>query len=139
MKKRKLFCEYGSVCYAISLFKECRKRDIQDFVVKELKENGINASVINARFAMPLDSDMVATLAKEHRLLVTTEENVASGGFGEHVLAYVNHKNLDLKVQIIAIPDTYVEHGSVDILKEKIGIDADSVYRKVLDIYETMK
>lgn len=123
----------------IALFALGTMVETAEKVAIQLKENGINASVINARFAMPFDSDMVATLAKEHRLLVTMEENVASGGFGEHVLAYVNHKNLDLKVQIIAIPDTYVEHGSVDILKEKIGIDADSVYRKVLDIYETMK
>ncbi|MBR2046769.1 MAG: 1-deoxy-D-xylulose-5-phosphate synthase [Agathobacter sp.] len=122
----------------IALFALGSMVETAEKVAMQLKEDGINASVINARFAIPFDIDMVTGLAKEHKLLVTMEENVASGGFGEHVLSYVNEKELDLKVQIIAIPDTYVEHGSVDLLKQKIGIDADTVYHKILDMYKTM-
>ena len=66
------------------------------------------------------------------------EENVTSGGFGEHVASYVNENDLDIKVQVIAIPDAYVEHGNVDRLKEDIKIDANSVYEKVLNLYQQM-
>ena len=107
-------------------------------VAAMLKEQGIEATVINARFAAPFDTEKVATLAKDHKLLVTMEENVTSGGFGEHVAAYVNENDLNIKVQIVAIPDAYVEHGNVDRLKEDIGIDAKSVFEKVMNLYKQM-
>ena len=107
-------------------------------VAEMLKAHGIEATVINARFAVPFDKEKVTELAKNHKLLVTMEENVTSGGFGEHVAFYVNENNLDIKVQVIAIPDAYVEHGNVDRLKEDIKIDANSVYEKVLNLYQQM-
>ena len=61
-----------------------------------------------------------------------------SGGFGEHVASYVNENALDIKVQVIAIPNAYVEHGNVERLKEDIGIDAKSIYEKVLNMYNQM-
>lgn len=103
-----------------------------------LKEHGIDATVINARFAVPFDKEKVAELTKNHKLLVTMEENVSSGGFGEHVASYVNENDLDIKVQVIAIPDAYVEHGNVDRLKEDIKIDANSVCERVLNLYKQM-
>lgn len=107
-------------------------------VAEMLKEQGIDATVINARFAVPFDKERVAALTEKHKLLVTMEENVMSGGFGEHVASYVNENDLDIKVQVIAIPDAYVEHGNVDRLKEDIGIDAKSVCDKVLKMYNQM-
>ena len=107
-------------------------------VAEMLKAHGIEATVINARFAVPFDKEKVTELAKNHKLLVTMEENVTSGGFGEHVASYVNENDLDIKVQVIAIPDAYVEHGNVDRLKEDIKIDANSVYEKVLNLYQQM-
>lgn len=107
-------------------------------VAELLKETGIEATVINARFAVPFDKDKVEELAQNHKLLVTMEENVTSGGFGEHISSYVNENDLDIKVQIVAIPDAYVEHGNVDRLKEDIGIDAKSVYEKILNLYKQM-
>ena len=107
-------------------------------VAELLKKTGIEATVINARFAVPFDKDKVEELAQNHKLLVTMEENVTSGGFGEHVSSYVNENDLDIKVQIVAIPDAYVEHGNVDRLKEDIGIDAKSVYEKILNLYKQM-
>ncbi len=103
-----------------------------------LKEHGIEATVVNARFAAPFDREMIISLADNHKLLVTMEENVASGGFGEHVSAFVNEQDLDMKVQIAAIPDAYVEHGNVERLKEDIGIDAGSIFEKVLKLYQEM-
>ena len=107
-------------------------------VAEMLKEQGIEASVINARFAVPFDKEKVNELTQNHKLLVTMEENVTSGGFGEHVASYVNENDLDIKVQVIAIPDVYVEHGNVDRLKEDIGIDANSIYERVLNLYKQM-
>lgn len=107
-------------------------------VAELLKEQGIDATVINARFAVPFDKEKVAELAQNHKLLVTMEENVTSGGFGEHVASFVNENDLDIKVQVIAIPDAYVEHGNVDRLKEDIQIDANSIYERVLNLYKQM-
>ena len=74
---------------------------------------------------------MVET-AESHPLLVTMEENVASGGFGEHVAAFLEEEALHTKVLRIAIPDCFVEHGSVGELKKALGLDADSVTEKIL-------
>ena len=107
-------------------------------VAEMLKEQGIQATLINARFAVPFDKEKIEELTQNHNLLVTLEENVTSGGFGEHIASYVNENDLDIKVQVIAIPDAYVEHGNVDRLKEDIKIDANSVYEKVLNLYQQM-
>ena len=104
-------------------------------VAEMLKEHGIEATVVNARFAAPFDRELITSLADNHKLLVTMEENVASGGFGEHVSAFVNEQDLDLKVQIAAIPNAYVEHGNVERLKEDIGIDAGSIYSAIKKMY----
>jgi 1-deoxy-D-xylulose-5-phosphate synthase len=107
-------------------------------VAEMLKAQGIDATIINARFAAPFDTERIASLCDKHKLLVTMEENVASGGFGEHVAAYVNESDLDIKVQVIAIPNAYVEHGNVERLKEDIGIDANSIFEKIIDLYKQM-
>ncbi len=105
-------------------------------IAAKLEEQGIKATVINARFAAPFDKDMVCALEKNHKLLVTLEENVISGGFGEHVSSFVSEKDLNMKVHIAAIPDAYVEHGNVDRLKEDIGIDENSIFERVLALYK---
>ncbi len=107
-------------------------------VAEMLKEQGIEATIVNARFAAPFDKERIASLCENHKLLVTLEENVASGGFGEHVAAYVNENDLDIKVQVIAIPNAYVEHGNVERLKEDIGIDAKSIFERIMNLYKQM-
>ena len=101
-------------------------------VRKKLAEKGIPTTVVNARFAMPLDKNCLRKLAESHPLLVTMEENVASGGFGEHVAAFLEEEALHTKVLRMAIPDCFVEHGSVGELKKALGLDADSVTEKIL-------
>jgi len=123
---------------SIALFALGSMVETAEKVAEMLKADGINVTVINARFAAPFDKEMVTSLEKTHKLLVTMEENVTSGGFGEHVSSFVSEQDIDLRVQIIAIPDAYVEHGNVEQLKEDIGIDAKSIYHKVLDVYKTM-
>ena len=101
-------------------------------VRKHLHEEGFSCSVINARFVKPIDENAVEYAAKHHRLLVTMEENVASGGFGERVREYFDRLKTDCKLINIAIPDEYVEHGNVELLKKEIRIDGESITNVIL-------
>lgn len=89
------------------------------------------ASVINLRFAAPVDYETVRRAACTHRLLVVMEENVASGGVGEHIQAWMMQNSIYTPVLRIALPNAYIEHGSVECLKEHVGLDAQSVFEKV--------
>ena len=102
-------------------------------VMEKLQERGISATVINARFAAPLDKECICGLAQKHRLLVTLEENVASGGMGEHVAALLMEEQSRIKLLRIAVPDTFVEHGDVDTLYRVLGMDADTVTNRICE------
>lgn len=103
-----------------------------------LKEIGYHCSLINARFVKPLDTEMLEALTKDHRLFVTIEENVLSGGFGEQVLHYVSRAKLDVGVRCIGIPDDYVEHGNVDLLRREVGLDAETIVKLIIADYVTI-
>lgn len=98
-----------------------------------LKGAGISATVVNARFAVPLDMDCIKKLAASHKLLVTLEENVKSGGLGEHVAAALADEKIDISLLRIAICDQFVEHGSVEQLKAALGLDAESILKSILE------
>lgn len=100
-----------------------------------LKEKGYKVSLVNARFVKPIDEMLIKRCEEEHKLLVTLEENVGKGGFGEGVCQYVSDANVSVKVLNISLPDEYVEHGSVSILKSEAGIDVDSVVKKIENVY----
>ena len=102
-----------------------------------LKEIGYSCTLVNARFVKPIDTDVVKTLAKDHRLIVTLEENVRSGGYGEKVRDYVQEQEIPVHVLTIALPDEYVEHGNVTLLYEEVGIDAESVTKRIIEKYVT--
>ncbi|MDE6904510.1 MAG: 1-deoxy-D-xylulose-5-phosphate synthase [Lachnospiraceae bacterium] len=106
----------------------------------KLKELGYPATLVNARFAKPLDEKLLLSLAKKHKLLVTLEENVINGGFGEHVTEFFSQSGKK-KVSIIniAIKDDYVEHGNVDILRQEVGIDGESIVNRILEKYVSGK
>lgn len=104
-------------------------------VRRRLKEMGYSCSLINARFVKPIDEKMVEEMGRGHKLLVTMEENVSSGGFGEKVREYADSINLPCKVLTIAIPDEYVEHGNVDLLYREVGIDEETVLKRVVTAY----
>ena len=105
-------------------------------VREQLKEKGYSCSLTNARFVKPIDEQAVFKACKEHKLIVTMEENVLSGGYGEKVRTYADAIDTPTKVLNIAIPDEYVEHGNVEVLKREIGIDADSIVEKILTFYK---
>lgn len=101
-----------------------------------LKDKGMNCTLVNARFVKEFDKEMIQQLAKEHKLLVTMEENVSTGGFGERVMDYVHSAKIDLAVEKIALPDMYVEHGNVNILYKETGIDSETVAEKIIKVVE---
>lgn len=101
----------------------------------KLKETGYNCSLINARFVKPIDENMILELVKDHHLLVTIEENVRTGGYGEKVLELVEKKSLDVKVLNLALPDDYIEHGSVDVLRKEVMLDAASATTRIIVEY----
>jgi 1-deoxy-D-xylulose-5-phosphate synthase len=98
-----------------------------------LKLHGRTCSLINARFAKPLDEDLLRKLARDHSLIVTMEENVYIGGMGEQVREFTDSEELGVQVLNIALPDNYVEHGNVELLKKETGIDADSAAEKIME------
>ena len=102
-------------------------------VREQLLEQGCDITLVNARFAMPFDKERIKELAQTHKLLVTMEENVKSGGFGEHVAAYLKQEDIATRMLMISIPDAYVEHGSVEKIKQELRIDASSVTERILE------
>lgn len=109
-----------------------------DIVRKKLKEKGYNVSLVNVRFIKPFDEKLLYTLSRGHKLMVTMEENVVCGGFGEAVSRFVEECKINIRVLNIALPDDYIEHGSVDILKAETGIDSESVVERVTAYYEEL-
>ena len=107
-------------------------------VREQLIEQGVACSLTNVRFVKPIDEEAVREACAGHRLIVTMEENVASGGYGEKVREYVSSLGVSTKVLSITIPDEYVEHGNVELLKQEIGIDAVSIVEKVRAKFRTM-
>ncbi len=105
--------------------------------VKEtLNAQGIECSIANARFVKPMDTELLREAAGKYSLIVTMEENVHSGGFGEHVAAWYAEEEMQVPLLQIAIPDTFVTHGSPQELCRLTGIDADSVVAKILQRIE---
>ena len=118
--------EWLAILSAGHMFEEAVK------VRENLKKKGIPCSLVNARFIKPLDEEMIRRLAENHRMIAVMEENVKTGGYGEHVLEYAERAGLLVKVLILALPDTYVEHGSIAMLRKENGIDSGSMTEKIL-------
>ena len=115
----------------IALFALGSMVSIAEKVRDVLKEQGYSVTLVNARFAAPLDEACIRKLADTHELIVTMEENVASGGLGEHVAAFVCKEQLSVQLLAVSVPDQFVEHGSVGELYELLGLDAASVAERI--------
>ncbi len=98
-----------------------------------LKEYGIDAGICNARFAKPLDKEYIKGLKDKYDMVVTMEENVLTGGFGEQVQAFLCDNGYTGKVLKIAVPDEFVRHGSVTLLFKELKMDSESITRKIID------
>lgn len=97
-----------------------------------LKEHGTDATVVNARFAAPFDKELIRELAASHDLLVTMEEGVRTGGFGERVAAFVMEERLPMKVMICAMPDAFQAQASQQEIRDACGLNASSIAAKIL-------
>jgi 1-deoxy-D-xylulose-5-phosphate synthase len=95
---------------------------------KILAGKGLNPSVFNARFAKPLDGEMMERVEREYSFLITVEENVLAGGFGSAVVEHLSDRAVDrVKVKRIGLPDSFVEQGSQSILREKYGLSPERI------------
>ncbi len=110
-----------------------------EHVCDKLAEEGYDCTLANGRFIKPVDEELVERLAASHELVVTLEENVLQGGYGLAVTAWIHAHHPQVKVLNIALPDAYVEHGNVSVLRESLGIDSDSVIRRIRAVLETGK
>ncbi len=102
-----------------------------EHIREKLKEEGCQVTLANGRFVKPVDWELVERLASGHRYLVTLEENVLQGGFGLEVTAYIHKHHPEVKALNVALPDDYVEHGNVSLLREMLGIDSDSIIARM--------
>ena len=100
-------------------------------VREKLLDKGINATVVNARFVCPLDTECLDRLSRDHQWIVTMEENVLKGGFGEACGDYLLAKHEDVRLIHVGVPDVYMEHGGVDQLKKTLHMDADSIVERI--------
>ena len=107
-------------------------------VREKLKDVGFDCTLANGRFIKPVDYELADRLAAAHELLVVLEENVLQGGYGLQVKAYVQERYPQVKVLNIALPDAYVEHGNVSVLREELGIDSDSVIRTMRNAWKPL-
>ena len=106
-------------------------------IAKEnLKKKGINITLVDARFAKPLDENLIWQLATDHEALITIEEG-SIGGFGSHVSQFLSEKNLldnNLKYRSMILPDRFIDHDKPDIMYKYAGLDASSIENKAMDI-----
>jgi len=98
----------------------------------ELAEEGIEATVVNARFVKPIDTELILDLANRIKHIVTVEENVLSGGFGSAVISVLQKGGMsDVHAKNIGLPDEFVEHGSQNVLRAKYGLDTRGIAAQV--------
>lgn len=119
----------------IAIFSVGHMMEVAEKVREKLKEIGYNCSLINSRFIKPIDEHILDEMAKEHTMFVTIEENVLSGGYGEKVQDYVMRQHLPVDVLKIGVPDEYVEHGNIDVLRKEIMLDEDSIVKQIITQY----
>jgi len=105
----------------------------------ELALSSIEATVVNARFVKPLDSELITSVAGRVKNLVTVEENTLSGGFGSSVTEFLQKSGLgNIQIRSIGIPDEFVEQGSPAILRSHYGLDAKGIARQVLALFPNL-
>ncbi|MFH1625584.1 MAG: 1-deoxy-D-xylulose-5-phosphate synthase [Pseudomonadota bacterium] len=99
---------------------------------QRLREENIEATVVNARFVKPLDEELIIALAEKIDKVITVEENVLDGGFGSAVLELMEKRGLrGLRVKRLGIRDTFVEHGNQQLVRSRYGLDEEGIMRTV--------
>lgn len=105
-------------------------------VQKQLKERmDMDAALVNARFVKPIDEELLRSFADTYELVVTLEENVKDGGFGERVLAFAEEEDFPFGVEIIALPDRFIPHGSVSYQMKQVGFTPEDICGRIEEYY----
>lgn len=104
-----------------------------------LNESGISATVVNARFIKPLDEELIVDGIKKHPYLVTMEENILAGGFGSAVNELMASRKMESKVLNIGLPDEFITHGNVKILKETLGLTPELMAERIMEFFSFHK
>ena len=104
-------------------------------VYENLHAMGYHCSLVNARFVKPIDEELLTELSTKHKLIVTIEENVRAGGYGEKVQEFISDHRLPLHTLTIAIPDEYVEHGNVNVLRKEVEMDTDAITERIVGAF----
>jgi 1-deoxy-D-xylulose-5-phosphate synthase len=100
-----------------------------------LREQGISAAVVNARFVKPLDEELILKLARKSGKIITVEENIVAGGFGSAVLECISRGGLTgVSVKLLGIGDQFVEHGTQKLLRQKYGLDEKGICRAAAEL-----
>jgi 1-deoxy-D-xylulose-5-phosphate synthase len=108
---------------------------------ENLAKDGMETTVVNARFVKPLDAELLLALARTKRLIVTVEEAYLAGGFGSAVLELLEENGLQDRVRVVrmGIPDRLVTHGDPKLLLAKYGLDADGIYTRVKESIDVLE
>ena len=102
---------------------------------ENLSKKGVNPTIIDARFAKPLDENLFWQIATDHEAIISIEEG-SIGGFGSHLSHFLSEKNLianNLKFRSMILPDTFIDHDKPDIMYKNAGLDARNIENKVFD------
>ena len=106
---------------------------------QNLTKKGINITLVDARFAKPLDENLIWQLATDHEVIITIEEG-SIGGFGSHISQFLSEKNLldnDLKFRSMVLPDRFIDHDNQDLMYKYAGLDSQAIETKILDSLNT--
>ena len=101
-----------------------------------LEEEMIRVTVVNMRFVKPFDEDLVQTLSRKHTVVVTMEDNVVTGGFGESVGAFLQREGVPVRCFLnLALPDEFIPHGSPEELYRVYGLDEEHLTERIREEY----
>ena len=103
---------------------------------EDLRKEGMQVGHYDMRFAKPLDEELLHTICKRYKYLITIEDGCLMGGFGSAVLEFMADHNYFLKVQRLGIPDRVVEHGEQIELHRECGFDPQAIYETALKMLQ---
>lgn len=106
---------------------------------KELLQHNISCEVVNARIIKPLDKNFLTSVSQNHSMVYTLEDNTISGGFGSNISKALMDMNYTKTVKNISLPDSFIEHGNVDLLYEKYGLSCERIVERIIKDYNQDK
>ncbi len=109
------------------------------YAAKRLEKEGISIMVVNVRFIKPLDTEFFSELTEKIKLIITIEENMIAGGFGSSFLEFLNSlKKNDVTVETVGLPDSFIEHGKQDLVRQLYRLDTEGIYQTALSLSERL-